>query len=643
MVGLCGVLGTDSELPDELTEWVTWRDDERTSSYADDDVELVVSGHPRLSGDQPVFATGEDTLVWVWGDVYGHGSGQNYTPRPQDTGTSASFCAHLYGEHGIDAVEELNGDFALVLYDRTAGVVSFVTDRLGTRPIYYARPDEETFVFASNQQALPQHPDVDVAFQEPYLQEYLALRRVFGVETPLSGVRELQPASVTAIDLGDLTMDETTYWRPHYEPVNRSASWFADRLTETLQTIFEEWTRDDLDYGLLLSGGIDSRLVEACIDQPVTAFHVTDWNNRETRVARHVAETAGDDFHPLYRDDVNEARSLGTTPPLSNFSGWFDQAYCAEFEDEIREEVDVLVSGLFADMLFGGGPIQTRNYSLGPVGNLSVPIGRRVDDVEDYVAAKTGANGDISYFTPGLSLDEVVDDGIRRTADGDIVSHGIRYDSLRDLVMYGDYYPLSADTEAIFSRSLTQIRPYRTPFLDNRLLDLQQQVPAKYMLRRDLVGAGLRTADPALADIPHAGTGVPPSTPFPVAYVRKNLIGLSRKHVCDEPVPAPYLDHRPWPDRRELLRAFPFAIDAIRENEDLIRALPFLDYDGVRETFQSHQVNEDNHTSLYSLLTLLEMPLTDHLAPSAGNEYGDAVPETVTAEPTGDEVGTRPL
>jgi len=156
-------------------------------------------------------------------------------------------------------------------------------------------------------------------------------------------------------------------------------------------------------------------------------------------------------------------------------------------------------------MLFGGGPIQTRNYSLGPVGNLSVPIGRRVDDVEDYVAAKTGANGDISYFTPGLSLDEVVDDGIRRTADGDIVSHGIRYDSLRDLVMYGDYYPLSADTEAIFSRSLTQIRPYRTPFLDNRLLDLQQQVPAKYMLRRDLVGAGLRTADPALADIPTRG------------------------------------------------------------------------------------------------------------------------------------------
>jgi len=229
--------------------------------------------------------------VWVWGDVYGHGSGQNYTPRPQDTGTSASFCAHLYGEHGIDAVEELNGDFALVLYDRTAGVVSFVTDRLGTRPIYYARPDEETFVFASNQQALPQHPDVDVAFQEPYLQEYLALRRVFGVETPLSGVRELQPASVTAIDLGDLTMDETTYWRPHYEPVNRSASWFADRLTETLQTIFEEWTRDDLDYGLLLSGGIDSPAGRG-LHRP--ARH---------RVPRHRLEQPGDQGRQARRRD----------------------------------------------------------------------------------------------------------------------------------------------------------------------------------------------------------------------------------------------------------------------------------------------------------------------------------------------------
>jgi len=625
-----------------MTEWVTWRADERTSSYADDDVELAVSCHPRLAGDQPVFARGEDTLVWVWGDVYGHGSGEDYTPRPRESGTSASFCAHLYGEHGIEAVEALNGDFALVLYDRTAGVVSFVTDRVGTRPIYYARPDEDTLVFASNLQALPRHPDVDAAFQEPYLYEYLALRRVFGVETPLSGVRELQPASVTAVDLDEMTMDERVYWRPHYEPVNRSASWFVDRLTETLQTIFEEWTRDDLDYGLLLSGGSDSRLVEACIDQPVTAFHVTDWNNRETRVAREVAETAGDDFHPLYRDDVHEARSLGTTPPLSNFSGWFDQAYCAEFEEEVRDEVDVLVSGLFADMLFGGGPIQTRSYSLGPVGTLSVPVGRRVDDVQGYVAAKTGDHGDIPYFTPDLSLDDVVADDVRRTADGGVVSHGVRYESLRDLVMYGDYYPLSADTEAIFSRSLTQIRPYRTPFLDNRLLDLQQQVPAKYMLRRDLIGAGLRDVDPALADIPHAGTGVSPSTSFPAAYVRKNLIGLYRKHVCDEPVPAPYLDHKPWPDRRELLRAFPFAIDAIRENEELIRSLPFLDYDGVRETFQSHQVSEDNHTTLYSLLTLLEMPLTDQLAPT-GDADAPAVPETPTAEAAVDEVGTRPL
>ena len=624
MVGICGTLGEDATSPDEMTEWITWHADETTFSYADERVELTLSGHPTLTDEQPVSVDAGDVLVWVWGDVYGHGTGGDYAPRTGPPDGSADFCARLYRERGLSFVSELNGDFALVIHDRAANTLAFVTDRVATRPIYYARPSDDSFVFASNLQALPHHPDVSPAFDLPYLYEYLKLRRVFGVETPLTGVRELPPASVVEVDLDDLATRRTTYWRPQYDPIDEPPSYFVDRITDTCRQIFSEWTRDDLDYGLLLSGGSDSRFVRACMDRPAVAFHNTDWISRETRVARRIAETAGDEFRLLLRDPDHEARTLDAASALSSFSGWFDQAYFTEFESEIRDEVDVLVSGMFADMLFGDGALATQRQSLGSLGTLSLPVKRPVDDVDDYIDVRTTETRPLPYFSPDLSLRDVLSDNIRRTPDG-VVSHGVRYDSLRDLELYGDYYPLGADTEAIFSRSLMQIRPYRTPFLDNRLLDIQQRVPMEYLLRRDLIDAGVRTADPDLAEIPHATTGVPVKYPPSVKYVGENLIGFFRKHVHEPTPPAPHLDHGPWPNRDELLRTRSFGVDTIRRNADLLRDLPFLDYEGAERTFESHMDGEPNHTALYSLLTMLELPVTETVARAAAESGAVAV------------------
>ncbi|MFB6130591.1 MAG: asparagine synthase-related protein [Salinigranum sp.] len=613
MVGICGALGAAGELTDAVADWTSWRDSETDFSYADERVELALSCHSILAGDQPARVDDGDTLVWLWGDVYGHGTGREYVPRDGPSDGSAAFCARLYEDRGIEFVSELNGEYALVVYDREEGTVTFVTDRFATRPVYYAKPGADEFVFASNLQALPFHPSVEAAFDPSLLQEYLQLRRVFGLETPLVGVRELHPASVVTVDLEDLSMERWTYWRPHYDPVDRPFSYYVDRIVDTLERVLSEWTRDDLEYGMLLSGGSDSRLVQACMDRPVVSFHNADWMSREARIARRVTETSGDEFRLLERYDDHEARSLETTPALSTFSGWFDQAYFTEFEDEIVDEVDVLVSGLFADMLFDGGSFATRSLSLGSIGTVSVPVRRSVGDLDDYVASKLADSKSLPYATSDRSLADVLRERVERTEDG-YVSHGVRYGSLTDLVMYGEYYPLSADTEAIFSRSLVQMCPYRTPFLDNRMIDVHRRIPIRYYLRRNLVNAAVGSVDPDLAAIPHARTGVALTHSFPVEYVGMNLCGFLRKHVYDEPTPERHFDHEPWPNRRELLRTHPFAIDAIRENEELIRRLPFLDYEGAEEAYRAHLAGEDNHTILYSLLTLLEMPVTE-LAP----------------------------
>ncbi len=608
MVGICGVVGTRDHPIERLRDGVAWRDDEVATSYRDGDVAVSSSFHRSLVEDPPETAEVADVHIWVWGEVYGFGSGDDYSPRPSPPAESASYCARLYDTYGLGFVPDLNGDFAILIYNREVDTVSFVTDRVATRPIYYACPSRETLVFASNSQVLTRYPSVDVYLDPGYLYEYLQLRRVFGTATPFSGVHEVPPGSVVTVDLDDLSTNVWRYWAPSYDPIERPISEVIDEFVETLSTVLTEWTRDDRSYGLFLSGGSDSRAVQAAMDQRLTAFHIADWDSREARIARQAAQRRGDTFRLLERDSAYDDRALPRNAPLANFSGWFDQAYATGFQDEIVDEVDCLVSGLYADMLFSDGPFLNPRLSLGPLGDISLPIRPRIDSLDDYVAMQTA--GAIEPYPCG-STPRPIHDVVRANItwiNDQIESHGVRYESLASLVLYGDFYPMSADTDAIFSRSLAQILPYRTPFLDNRLLDLSMQVPVVQRVRTNIVERGITRLDPQLAALPHARTGVP----LDKSFYRKYLGGLLNQfwwtHVADDEPPEPHYDHGPWPNRAALLRQRPFARETMETNRDVLETLPLVDYERAHTSYTQHLEGTDNTTVLYSLLTLLGMP-----------------------------------
>lgn len=643
MVGICGIVGDDAPLPEQLIEGISGRDCEYTTARRDDGLRMTLSLHPPLAGRQPASTRDGRVDVYVWGDVYGHGPRGTYTPRP-DGVPSARYCARLYDRYGIRFVDDLNGDFLLVLHDESDGTVTFVTDRVATRPVYYAETDSG-FVFSSHLQSLPTHPAVPAAFDDALLHEYLLMRRVLGVETPLEGVRELPPGSIVEVDAGDGSVRTDTYWRPSYDPEDRPLSYFVDEFTDVLRQVLGEWTRDDREYGVLLSGGSDSRLVQAAMDVPVTAFHIADWMSREATVARRAARAAGDEFVMLRRDDSYYERTLEQAPSMSAFSGWFDQAYFTGVQDELTGRVDVLVSGLYADMLFAGSGLQTTELSLGDVGTLSVPLHREVNSIEEYAEAVTNEAPDhLPYSERRESATDIVLDHVH-TEGRHVVSHGVRYNSLCDLMMYGDFYPMSADTDAIFSRSLGQTLPYRTPFLDNRLLDLQQRIPIEYLLRRNIVNRALTKIAPDLAEIPHARTGIPPKYPFVVDYVGGNLNGFRRKHVFEESPPQAHLDHGPWPNRPALVRETDLVFDSLRSNERLVDAAPSLDYERAVECYRAHEQGANNAPVLYSLVTLLEMPVTRQVygAADEGRDSMDAsagqLPGSFERSVTGDADG----
>ncbi len=268
---------------------------------------------------------------------------------------------------------DVNGQFAGVVYDRADRTVSLLTDRLGSVPLFHTRVDD-TLLCSTDIQTLAGFPGVEPEFDRDYLAEYLAFKRSFGVKTPLSGVEKLPPASVTTIDLDGSNEESRRYWRPEFTPRDEPFEYFVEEFVSRFRRIIDEWVREDRTYGVLLSGGSDSRLIMAAMDQPVVGFHMNDWRNREAKIADRIADAAGNELLFLPRTDDYRRRSLERNPSLSNFDGWYKQGYPMGFAEEITGTVDTLISGLYADTLFKGHQIPSPKLSLGPLGNVTLPV-----------------------------------------------------------------------------------------------------------------------------------------------------------------------------------------------------------------------------------------------------------------------------
>ena len=604
MVGLCGAVG-DTRAFDALLEDLRWTGDERVFDVEDGGSAVASVVHP-FDADLGYAETDGGDGVWLWGSIWGFDGPEGYEALGE---TGAAACASRYERHGNGFVEGLNGNFAGAVRDGETGRVSLFTDRLGTRPLYYTRTADGV-VFSTSIQSLPLHPGVETGFDERYLGEYFALQRPFGVRTPLSGVEKTQPGSVTTVRPSGV--EATRYWRPVYRPIDRSRGYFADRLADTLRSAVADRTSRTGEYGLLLSGGSDSRLVLAALaslDRRVRTFHLAEWRNREAKTAARVAESVDAPFTLLFRDRDYQARALASQPQLSNFVGYFNQAHANGFADVLSASVDVLLTGHYGDMLFKGNHLRTPSVDLGPLGSFDVAFERPVEDLESFVDHRAGVRTP-SYLQHPRDIREAYRSDVR-IEDGAVVDHGVSYPSLREATL-ASRCPLTNGTSQFLYYGTTQMMPSGTPFLDNRLLDLFLSTPIRYLLRGDLINEATRRLEPALAEIPHGSGVVPIRHPFALQRIGELATGFVQEHLMGDPA-EPHWTRGPWPDHPELIRTHGFVRETLDEREGMVRSLPFLSWEGVNECYEAHVAGEERLGPLYSLVTFLEMPVVSRI------------------------------
>lgn len=246
-------------------------------------------GHRRLSiidlspaGNQPL--SNPDNSLWItyngelynFRDVRTELEKKRYQFRSQ---TDTEVIVQAYAEWGFDCLQYFAGMFAFGLWDEREKRLWLVRDRIGIKPLFYARL-EDCLLFASEIKAILAHPSFS-SRQLDYqaLAYYLATNYMPAPYTLLSDVRQMLPGHYLVVS-PDGQVDDVAYWDLQYQETSSSYNeqHYIDEFTDLLDTVVREHLTSDVPFGAFLSGGIDSSTVAYWmarnLNEPVKTFSI---------------------------------------------------------------------------------------------------------------------------------------------------------------------------------------------------------------------------------------------------------------------------------------------------------------------------------------------------------------------------------
>ena len=379
MCGITGACWTDSQLaidPATLKRMVQvlahrgpdeqgiWFEDQRGDSLAG-----IALGHRRLAvidvegGVQPM--SNEDNTIHVVfnGEIYNHlalrrrleGTGHCFRTR-----CDTEVLLHLYEENGTAAFDQLNGMFAIAIWDHPRQRLLLARDRLGQKPLVYALQNGR-LAFASELKSLLQISDLPREIDATAIDQYLTDQYVPQPRTIFRAVNKLPPASFAVFEKGCFQCHQ--YWRPPHEEdshINEHEAIY--QLRELLRDSVRLRMQSDVPLGAFLSGGVDSSLVVSQMQQFSDrriktfsiGFPVPEYD--ESRYAQQIVQALGTD-HYQYTVEPDAVETIHQLVQL------FDEPFADSsaiptwhLSKLAREQVTVVLTGDGGDELFCGYP-----------------------------------------------------------------------------------------------------------------------------------------------------------------------------------------------------------------------------------------------------------------------------------------------
>jgi asparagine synthase (glutamine-hydrolysing) len=542
---MCGIVGgvepggLDPTALQVALQALRHRGPDGEGTYREGDVALAMRRLAIIDvpgGDQPIWNEERSVATVMNGEVYDYREltreleqrGHRFSTR-----SDTEVLVHLYEEHGPELCRRLRGMFAFAVWDAERRLLLLGRDRLGKKPLFWARTPRGGLVFASELKAL--RPllracggELRVRAQSVY--DYLSLAAVPQPATIYEGVQALEPGSWLTFEGG--AVSQRLYWSLDYQP-KRRLGW-EGTLRETRRVVEESVRlrlRSDVPVGAFLSAGVDSTVItyEAARalggDLDTFTVQVDDPELDESPVAVRTARALGvrHTVLPLRVAPLETVLRLARTydQPFADSSA-IPSLAVAELA---AQHVKVILTGDGGDELFAG----YRRYLAAAAEGLLAPamsrlgggrLGAAMHRVTTHLQGRLGdrRRGTMAWATrflrtsgrsPGerylLRVTDMLLDGdkrpvwrqapMRATEDwvaerippglrglDEQLAGDVRVNLVNDQLVKVDVATMAASLEA------------RCPLLDHNIAELTALTPGRYLLRGGRPKAVLRAA-----------------------------------------------------------------------------------------------------------------------------------------------------
>ncbi len=579
MCGIAGILtaphaGIPDRALDLITDSLTHRGPDARGVFSDQSAGIHL-GHRRLSivdlsaaGAQPMRS--RRYVITLNGEIYNHRQLRNELDREARInwrGTSdTEVLLQLIERHGIDAsLDRIEGMYAFALWDCIEQELVLVRDRFGEKPLFIAQTDG-AIVFGSELRAIMAYPGFDAETDDEAISLFLQLSYTPETRTIFRGVQKLRAGHVARLRPGDRHFTSRPYWQAKHSALearvramttNACAKDTLVQIEERMREVVARQMVADVPVGAFLSGGIDSSLIVALMQQcasiPVKTFTIgfDEAAYDESGYARAIAEHLGTDHTEVIVSSQDALDVIDDLPEIYS-EPFADSSQIPTYlvSRVAREKVTVSLSGDGGDELFGGYNRHSFSVHLERKGRfvpraLRPPLGLLAQslagsrqqkllstlqrltggDKISILAEKLGKLGtalqaetDLQFYAALLRRDEGVIDGDDLALALMPLHDGLsnRGHSLAELMMLLDtltYLPGDILTKVDRAAMAVSLET-RVPFLDHKLFDLAWSLPIEERIKHGQTKHVLRQmlgthVPEALFNRPKAGFGVP--------------------------------------------------------------------------------------------------------------------------------------
>ncbi len=381
MCGIAGFIGAASgsdigATAEAMAKSIAYRGPDDQGIWIDGECETALV-HRRLSiidlsaaGHQPMLSADGRYVISYNGEVY------SFQPIADElTARGHKFRGHsdtevileLFAVNGIEAtLKRMIGMFAIALWDRRDRTLTLMRDRLGIKPLYWAKFGN-TFLFGSELKALRAHPGWTPRIDQSAVAAFMRHNYIPAPRTIYEGVHKLEPGTVLTLPWrGEPNISR--FWDARsvardgsHNPVEGSDAELTEQLESLLKDAVGRRMIADVPLGAFLSGGVDSSTVVALMQAAKSGavksfsigFDIEGYNEapHAAAVARHLQT----DHTEL---TVTSKEALDVIPRLADF---YDEPFADSSQIPTylvsamtRKYVTVALSGDGGDELFAG-------------------------------------------------------------------------------------------------------------------------------------------------------------------------------------------------------------------------------------------------------------------------------------------------